>query len=114
MNKEFQQILDSLSAKPHRSCLAPYSELIEELRRRGRTYREIATILGEKFQLHVAPTTILRFLAGESRRKRKPRLQEPKADDAPIRRPDIPIERRISSTNTASLEQVRQRIEDLK
>jgi hypothetical protein len=114
MNKDFQEILDALPDKPHRSCLEPYNELIKELRRRRRTYREIAAILGEKFQLHVAPTTIVRFVASESRRKRKLRFQEPQVEHAPISGADIPREQRISSTNTASLEQVRQRIEDLK
>ena len=38
MGGHFQDILDSLPEKPARSRLEPYRELIEELRRRGRTF----------------------------------------------------------------------------
>ena len=41
MDEKFEAILKSLADKPARSCLEPYRELIEELRNRGWTYREI-------------------------------------------------------------------------
>ena len=44
----FDDILKSLPDKPPRSRLEPYLALVEELRRRKRTFREIAEILGEK------------------------------------------------------------------
>ena len=48
--------------KPPRSSLEPYRDLINELRRRGCTYREIAHILAEKCQLRAAASTIYRFM----------------------------------------------------
>jgi hypothetical protein len=43
-NAEMQAILDRLPPKPPRSKLEPHAELIQELRRRGRSYREISGI----------------------------------------------------------------------
>src|SRR5881409_1270088 len=62
MDDRFQDILDGIPEKPPQSSLEPFRELINELRRRGRTYREIAHILAEKCQLHPAASTINRFL----------------------------------------------------
>jgi len=47
----FEEILNSLPEKPARSRLEPYGRLINELLRRSRTYREIARILAEKYQI---------------------------------------------------------------
>jgi len=47
MDAKFKEILDGLPDKRPRSRLEPYRELISGLRRRGRTYRDIAHILGE-------------------------------------------------------------------
>jgi hypothetical protein len=44
-NDDIQAILDRLPPKPPRSKLEPYAELIQELRKRGRSYRDIAGIL---------------------------------------------------------------------
>jgi hypothetical protein len=63
MDDKFGGLLDSLPEKPPRSRLEPYSELIVELRRRGRTYREIARILAEKCKVQ----------AGSRRKKREDR-----------------------------------------
>ena len=57
MDDRFLDILDGIPEKPPRSSLEPYREFINELRRRGRTYREIAHILTEKCQLRVAAST---------------------------------------------------------
>jgi len=74
MDDKFQEILDGMPEKPPRSSLEPYRELINELRRRGRTYREIAHILAEKCQLRAAASTVNRFL-----RKRKVARAKPPA-----------------------------------
>jgi IS30 family transposase len=68
---QLKQILESLPGKPPRSRLAPYRELIEELRRLGHTYRDIAAILAEKCQLYVSPSTIHDFVRIHSREKTK-------------------------------------------
>jgi len=68
---KIRDILDTLPDKPPRSRLEPYRELIEELRRRGRTYRDIALILGEKCQVQVTTSGIHDFLRTRSRVKGK-------------------------------------------
>lgn len=62
MDETFQAILDSLPPKPPRSKLEPYAELIHELRRRGRSYREIAAILGERCGVRVGIHTVHNFV----------------------------------------------------
>jgi hypothetical protein len=62
MHDDFQTILDSLPPKPPRSRLEQYNQLIHEMRQRGRTYREIAAVLGEKCQLRVAASTVHYFV----------------------------------------------------
>jgi len=49
MDANFQDILDNLPTRVRgRSRLDPYGELVDELRRRGRTYRDVASILSDK------------------------------------------------------------------
>ena len=62
MDSEFRKILESLPEKPPRSRLEPYAELIDGLRRRGRTYRDVVEILAEKCQLQVSISTLHDFL----------------------------------------------------
>lgn len=71
MDAKFKAILDSLPDKPPRSRLEPYSELIEELRRRGRTYRDISDILAEKCGVQVTASGIHDFLRSRSMTKGK-------------------------------------------
>ena len=71
MDEAFQAILDSLPPKPARSKLEPYGELIRELRKRGRSYREIAGILGERCGVPVATHTVYNFVQVRSRAKSK-------------------------------------------
>lgn len=58
----FQAILDSLPPKPARSKLDPYAELIHELRKRGRSYREIAGILKDRCGVSAGTHTIYNFV----------------------------------------------------
>ena len=71
METKFKEILDGLPDKPPRSRLEPYRELIRELRRRGRTYRDIAQILAEKCQVQVTASGVHDFVRKRSRVKRK-------------------------------------------
>jgi transposase len=90
MDDNFRAILESLPKKPQRSKLEPYTELIDQLRLRGHTYREIARILAEHCDLNVASTTVVRFVAARSKKKRKrPKRQE---------------SRKARSTNPASID----------
>jgi hypothetical protein len=62
MDETFQAILDSLPPKPPRSRLEQYAELIHELRRRGRSYREIAAILADRCGVRVGVHTVYNFV----------------------------------------------------
>ncbi len=76
MDEKFRAILESIPMR-QRSKLEPYTELIEELRRRGHTYREISGILAEKCDLTAASSTLVRFVAARAKEKRKrPKLHE--------------------------------------
>jgi len=72
MNDKFQSILSSLPEKSPRSRLAPYYELIEELRSRGCTYREIERILVGQCQFQISRSAINNFMRAQSRKKVKP------------------------------------------
>jgi len=62
MNDRFREILDGLPNTTSRSCLEPYKELIQELRRRRRAYREIAHVLREKCGVRVSHSTLHEFV----------------------------------------------------
>ena len=73
MDAKFQDILDGLADKRGRSRLEPYRQLIEELQRRGRSYRDVAKILREKCDLQVSASTIHDFVRIRSRWRNKSR-----------------------------------------
>jgi hypothetical protein len=78
MENALQAILDSLPPRRRRSKLEPYAALIRALRARGRSYREIVTILHERCGLHVAMHTVYHFVrahAAKNGAKRPPRRQ---------------------------------------
>ena len=112
MDERFTAILDSLPPKEPRSRLEPYRELIREMRRRGRTYREIAQVLAERCQLRVAPSTVHEFVSRRSRSKSAPPMEA--AAPSPIRdslEEDAPPRR---SPPVAANPDVQQRIQALK
>jgi hypothetical protein len=69
---KFDAILDNLPAKQPRSRLEPYSELITEMRKRGRTYREIAHVLKKDCGFNVGTSTVNDFVLARSKSKAKP------------------------------------------
>lgn len=69
----YQAILDSLPPRRRRSKLEPYAALIRALRARGRSYREIVTILHERCGLHVATHTLFHFVRARARDSGGPR-----------------------------------------
>ncbi len=69
MDANLKNILDELPDKPPRSRLEPYREFIEELRSRGRTYRDIAQILAEKCAVQVTGSGVHDYLRTRSRAK---------------------------------------------
>ena len=69
MKKDLQAILDSLPPRRRRSKLEPYAALIRALRARGRSYREIVTILRDGCGLHVALHTVYHFVRAQEQKK---------------------------------------------
>lgn len=70
MDEKLRQILDAIPERPPRSKLEPHAEVIRELRRKRRTYVEIATFFREHLQLTVAPSTIHDFVKMRARKAR--------------------------------------------
>jgi hypothetical protein len=119
---KFRDIIASLPEKVSRSRLEPYRELIAELRRLGRTYREIAHLLGEKCQVHVSAAAVHNFVRLHLRRKRNPSRRQPLgflaahqvATPGTNERPVSVTNRTRATSPPASDEEVRRRIEELK
>lgn len=62
MNDRFREILDNLPDTTPRSRLEPYKELIQELRTRKRSYREITHVLAENCGIRVCHSTLHEFV----------------------------------------------------
>ena len=80
MENAHQAILDRLPPPRRRSKLEPYVALIRALRARGRSYREIVTILREHCGLRVAVHTVFHFVRAQEQKKgarRRQRRQPP-------------------------------------
>jgi hypothetical protein len=85
MENALQAILDSLPPRRRRSKLEPYAALIRALRTRGRSYREIVTILRDQCGLRVAVHTVYHFVRAREQKKgaRRPPHRLP---SEPVRR----------------------------
>jgi hypothetical protein len=62
MSEDLDEILNDMPKRGSRSKLENYASLIEELLRRGRTFREIASILRERCCLHASLSTLHFFV----------------------------------------------------
>ena len=93
MNETFQAILDSLPPKASRSKLEPYTELIHELRFRGRSYREITGILADRCGVHVGVHTLYNFVRVRTKAGNKANRagKNTVAQAAPPARPSPPV-----------------------
>lgn len=71
MDDSFDRILEGLPPRRSRSRLEPYGKLIDGLLRRGRTYREIASVLVKNYELHASISTIHDYVRrwGQAARK---------------------------------------------
>jgi hypothetical protein len=80
MDERLRTLLDQIPEKPPRSKLEPHLDVIRELRRKGRTYQEIAQFFGEHLEVTVAASTIHAFVQVRARRRqRKPPIELPPA-----------------------------------
>jgi hypothetical protein len=70
MDDKVKEILDRLPVKPPRSRLELHAALIEEMRRRGRTFVEIARVLAEECHVSSSPSNIHHFVKVRTRKAR--------------------------------------------
>jgi hypothetical protein len=77
MEPELRTILESLPPKPPRSKLEPHRELIRELRRKGRTYREVARLFFERLGIYVAPSTLHSFVKVRAKHRKRTQFELP-------------------------------------
>ena len=111
MNETFQAILDSLPPKEPRSKLEPYAELIQELRKRGRSYREIANILAERCGIRVGTHTVYSFVQVRATASRKGKSAR---TGTGRQTPATPVVDATVAATTESNDEVWQRIQTLK
>jgi len=74
MDDAIRSALDQMPEKS-RSKLEPHADIIRELRRKGRTYEEIAQFFAERLNLKVAPSTIHAFVRVRARRRQRTRIE---------------------------------------
>jgi hypothetical protein len=78
MDDDIRATLDQMPAKA-RSKLEPHADIIRDLRRKGRTYEDIAQFFAERLNLKVAPSTIHAFVRVRARRQHRLRIELPPA-----------------------------------
>ena len=85
MENAHQAILDSSPLRRRRSKFEPYTALIRALRARGRSYREIVTLLRERCRLRVALHTVYQFTRTREKKNgaTRPARRQP---SGPVRR----------------------------
>ena len=94
MEPALQTILESLPEKQHRSKLEPHRELIRELRRKGRTYRDLAQIFHERLELHVAPSTLHSFVKVRAKHRKRTQFELPPLESATT---ELPVPDRLAA-----------------
>ena len=62
MDENIRMLLEQTPEKPPRSKLEPHVDVIVTLRRKRRSYREIAEFFREHLAINVAPSTIHDFV----------------------------------------------------
>jgi hypothetical protein len=82
MEPELRTILEYSPQKPPRSKLEPHRELIRELRRKGRTYREVARLFHERLGLHVALSTLHSFVKVRAKHRKRTQFELPPVGQA--------------------------------
>ena len=110
MDTHLKTILAELPIKPPRSRLEPYRDFIEELRRRGRTYRDIAGILAEKCAVQVTASGVHDFVRTRTRAKDGSDGRGTKSNPLPVSKP---VEAETSPAS-ASRAEVQRKIAALK
>jgi hypothetical protein len=89
MEPVLQSILESLPPKSPRSKLEPHRELIRELRRKGRTYREVAQLFHDRLGLHVAPSTLHSFVKVRAKHRKQTQYELPPTEPSTGLAPEL-------------------------
>lgn len=89
MEPTHQTILESLPPKSPRSKLEPHRELIRELRRKGRTYREVALLFRERLGLYVAPSTLHSFVKVRAKHRKQMQFELPPIEPSSAERSEL-------------------------
>lgn len=110
----FKVILDTLPPKPCRSRLEPFAELIRELRRRGRTYREIARILSERCDIHAPRSTVNDFIRARSQRTRNSQKCGSHKKNARSQNSVLLPKSKIATETGLAMDEIQKRIADLR
>jgi hypothetical protein len=100
MDDKIRAVLEHTPEKA-RSKLEPHEDLIRQLRRRGRTYEDIAHFFAEHLNLKVAASTIHAFVHVRARRQHRLRIELPPATNdsspSPLVASDAEVRRRIEA-----------------
>jgi hypothetical protein len=80
MDPKTRSILEAIPDSATRSKLEPFRDLIKGLRRKRKTYREIAHILSLNFGLHINQATIYKFVRVRANPNRRIPLQLPDSE----------------------------------
>ena len=112
MDDAFKAILDSLPPKPARSKLEPFTELIQELRKRDRSYQEIADILRDRCGISVGTHTVYNFVRVRAAARKKARSARLAVESLPV--PETSATAETSSPDAVKDDVVWQRIQALK
>lgn len=111
MDPVISGLLDGLPDRPPRSKLEPHADVIAALRRKRRTYREIAEFFREHLSIAVSPSTIHDFV--RIRRGREKRRAASVSDVIPAQAKRVSRLNPIGNRSQAD-EDALQRIADLK
>ena len=88
-----------LPPKPPRSKLEPHRDLIRELRRKGRTYREVAVLFQERLGMYVAPSTLHSFVKVRAKHRKRTQYELPSIQPAA---PEQPVLDRVAALKATS------------
>ena len=114
MDEKLRHLLDQMPERAPRSKLEPHAEVIRELRKKRRTYQEIAAFFREHLQLSVAPSTIHDFVKTRARRQARERaltMPELPAHPEPDTR-TVPASMTVSASSSQN--EARERMRALK
>jgi hypothetical protein len=77
MEPAHKNILEPFPPKPPRYKLESHRELIRVLRRKGRTYREVARLFRERLGLHDALSTLHSFVKVRAKHRKRTQFELP-------------------------------------